>query len=82
MNTKLTLSIDNSVIEKAKAYAKSTNRSLSDIVESYLKSISSDDFVSDVEISPYIKSISSGINIPDDFDEKEEYRKHLSKKYK
>jgi uncharacterized protein (DUF3820 family) len=37
MNAKLTLTIEQSVIEKAKIYAKSRGRSLSDIIESYLK---------------------------------------------
>lgn len=40
MNTKLTLSIDQRVIEKAKRYASDQGRSLSGIVEEYLKSLS------------------------------------------
>ncbi len=40
MNTKLTLSIEEQVIESAKEYAKKQGRSLSSIVEEYLKSIS------------------------------------------
>ena len=39
MNTKLTLSIDQVVIEAAKRYAKSSGKSLSSIVEEYLKSL-------------------------------------------
>ena len=39
MNTKLTLSIEEQVIERAKEYAKKQGRSLSNIVEEYLKSI-------------------------------------------
>lgn len=39
MNTKLTLSIDNEVIKKAKEYANHQQRSLSDLVENYLKAI-------------------------------------------
>lgn len=37
---KLTLSINQSVIDEAKEYAKSNGRSLSKIVEEYLKSLS------------------------------------------
>jgi len=40
MNTKLTLSIEKQVIQEAKAYAKKEGRSLSNIIEEYLKSIS------------------------------------------
>ncbi|MDH5366136.1 MAG: DUF6364 family protein [Cyclobacteriaceae bacterium] len=39
MNTKLTLTIEQALIEKAKEYAKSKGRSLSDIVENYFKAI-------------------------------------------
>lgn len=41
MLTKLTLTIDQSVIEQAKKYAQQKNRSVSRIVEDYLKNISS-----------------------------------------
>jgi len=41
MNSKLTLSIAEQVIAKAKEYAKEQGRSLSNIVEEYLKLISS-----------------------------------------
>ena len=37
MNTKLTLTIEKEIIERAKDYAKEKNRSLSDIIENYLK---------------------------------------------
>ena len=37
MNTKLTLTIQQEIIHKAKEYAKEKNRSLSDIIENYLK---------------------------------------------
>jgi len=39
MNTKLTLKIDNSVIESAKLFAKAHNTSLSKLVESFFKRI-------------------------------------------
>ena len=40
MNSKLTLSINNEVKEKAKEYAKANNTSISKIVEQYLDRIS------------------------------------------
>jgi len=39
MNSKLTLSINQIVIEEAKKYAKSSGKSLSSIVEEHLKSL-------------------------------------------
>jgi hypothetical protein len=41
MHTKLTLNIDQNVVENAKKYAKSQKRSVSKLVEEYLFSISS-----------------------------------------
>ncbi len=43
MLAKLTLTIDKQVVEKAKMYAKKKNRSVSKLVEEYLKTISSTD---------------------------------------
>ena len=40
MTTKLTLSVDSSVIKSAKGYAKKNNMSLSKMVEGYLRSVS------------------------------------------
>ena len=39
MNTKLTLSLEKEVIEKAKIYAKGTGRSLSEMVENYFRNL-------------------------------------------
>ena len=39
MNTKLTLTIEQEIIKKAKEYAKDKNRSLSDIVENQLREL-------------------------------------------
>ena len=86
MDTKLTLKLDKVVIEKAKQYAQSQQRSLSRIIESYLQSITidkdSDITKPDIEISPFIKSISTGIHIPADLDYKSAYSNYLTEKYK
>ena len=72
MNTKLTLKLDQEIIEKAKHYASERKLSLSRIIENYLNSLTSDQTNNDLEISPFIKSLSSGINIPADYDYKKE----------
>ena len=85
MDAKLTLKLDKEVIEKAKRYAASQNRSLSGIVESYLQSISLEEpetKYAEIEITPFVKSMSSGIHIPADLDYKKEYADYLDKKYK
>lgn len=84
MDAKLTLKLDKYVIDKAKDYASSQKKSLSRLIESYLKSLLIQDNSNDeeIKISPFVKSISSGVNIPADLDYKKEYSDYLAEKYK
>lgn len=85
MDTKLTLKLDKFVIDKAKEYAALHKRSLSRMIESYLKSLidkDSPDFQDEIEISPFVKSMASGVKLPENFDYKKEYADYLSEKYK
>ena len=81
MTTKLTLTIEDSVISIAKKYAKQKGKSLSDIVENYLMSLTSKEN-KEKNISPRILKLMGVINLPQDFDYKKELAKGLSKKYK
>ena len=82
MDTKLTLKLDKTVIEKAKEYAESHQKSLSRMIESYLQSLTNQEQTKDeLEISPFVKSMSSGVHIPAKLDYKKEYRDFLIKKY-
>ncbi len=84
MDSKLTLKLKDSVIKRAKNYASDKNISLSRLIENYLDSLT-DSKNDEFEISPFIKSISSGKSIPADFDEKkwrEERTDFLDEKYK
>jgi hypothetical protein len=81
MTTKLTLTIDDSVISIAKKYAKEKGKSLSDIVENYLLTLTSKED-NTVQISPKIRNLMGSIDLPSDFDYKKELAKSLSKKYK
>jgi hypothetical protein len=82
MDTKLTLKLNQRVIEKAKAYASNKKMSLSRIVEAYLQSLTSEKDISKFEISPFVKSISTGTEIPANLDYKKEYSDYLVKKHK
>ncbi len=85
MDTKLTLKLDKFVIEQAKEYASSHKRSLSRIIESYLKSLinrDKDTDEPDIEISPFVKSMATGIKIPTDLDYKSGIIDHLEEKHK
>ena len=85
MNTKLTLTIEDSVIESAKNYAKSKHSSLSKIIENYLKTITktkvSTILTDDIEISPMLKSMQGTIKVPKDFNYKKELQKAKETKY-
>jgi hypothetical protein len=81
MTTKLTLTIDDSVIAIAKKYAKQNGKSLSDLVENYLMSLSSKGNTEE-NISPSILKLMGSIKLPDNFDYKKELTKGLAKKYK
>ncbi len=85
MDTKLTLKLDKDVIEKAKEYASSQKRSLSKIIETFLQSLANQENAKnddEIQISPFVKSMSSGVNIPADLNYKKEYTNHLIEKYK
>lgn len=83
MNTKLTLTIEQSVIEKAKKYAKTRERSLSAIIENYLQTITLESAIEneDEELSPIVTSLKGSFKAPENFDYKKELTKELSKKY-
>ena len=84
MDTKLTLKLDKFVVEGAKVYASSHKKSLSRLIESYLKSLLNNENQQneeDFEITPFVKSLKSGVKIPKDFDDKKGYDDYLSEKY-
>ena len=70
MDKKLTLSLNERVIEKAKVYAQNHKISLSRLIES-----------EDVKITPLVESLSGVVDIPQDFDYKNDYTDYLLEKY-
>ena len=81
MNTKLTLTIEKSIIEKSKKYAKHKGRSLSNIIENYLKIVTNEIKATDAELTPIVKSLKGSFKAPSGFDYEKELSKGLSKKY-
>ncbi len=86
MDTKLTLNINKRVVNKAKIYAKKQGRSLSDLIENYLKAITSNETFDEEEffskISPEIRDLVGVIKTPKNFDYKKElgdaiWEKHM-----
>lgn len=83
MNTKLTLSIEKSVIEKAKQYAQKKGRSLSDLIENYLKALTNNESEEIIEedLSSTTKFLRGSFKMPKNFDYKKELTDILSEKY-
>jgi hypothetical protein len=81
MDTKLTLKLEQEIIEKAKDYAKSRKTSLSKLIENYLQRITAENEEKD-KITPLVKSLSGIIDLPKDIDHKKGYSDYLTNKYK
>lgn len=79
MDSKLTLKLNQSVIEKAKSYASKSNTSISKLVEVYLANLVSQE--ESIEITPRVKRLSGIIQLSEKGDSRSGYRKHLLKKY-
>lgn len=86
MSSKLTLSIEQGVIVSAKEYASSQGRSLSKIVEEYLKSLTS---IEKVEVAkepqasfhPLIEELAGSVKFPEGKTDEELLSEALKKKY-
>ena len=81
MTTKLTLTIEDNVIDSAKKYARENGKSLSGIVENYLKTITAKEN-KDQTISPKILKLMGSIKLPEDFEYKKVLGKALAKGHK
>ena len=83
METKLTLTLNDNVIERAKNYAKSQKISLSKMIENYLDSVTKPKEEKHmISITPLVESLSGVIVPPENLDFKKEYRDYLEEKYK
>lgn len=78
MDSKLTLKLENAVIEKAKEYAKSHKISLSKLIERYLDSLTGK---IEEEATPLVESLTGVVDLKNTNDKKE-YINYLIEKYK
>jgi len=79
MATKLTLTVEKTIIERAKSYAKNTGRSLSELIENYLESITEEKSNSD--LSPKLSKLVGSVQLPSDLDYDKELRSAIEKKH-
>ena len=80
MNTKLTLSIEEEIIIKAKAFAKENGKSLSQLIENYL-SVLVNHSAQNVEEPSVLYGLKGSFKDHDLVDYKEKLHDALSKKY-
>ena len=81
MDIKLTLKLEQKVIEKAKEYARLHRTSVSRLIENYFEKIT-EDMEEKEKITPLVKSLTGIINLPEEFDPREAYSDFLVDKYK
>lgn len=67
MNTKLTLSLNPAVIADAKQYAKAQGKSLSSIVEEYLKSLAQENPSREPSSLEILQALRGSVKVPKDF---------------
>ena len=73
------------MIEAAKTYASSQKRSLSGLIEAYLRTLVDKEKVNPetkIEISPVVKSLRTGVKMPENIDYTKEYANYLAEKHK
>lgn len=82
MNTKLTLSIEQSVIKRAKNYAKQSGRSLSDLVQSYLEKLIAEKMEETENVPKDFQDLFGCLTLPTEMDDKTTIREILIKKHR
>ena len=79
MQSKLTLRVDEKLVRRAKAYAKRTRRSVSQMVADYFAMLGSRAGEGEAEWTPIVRSLKGslrGAGVSE-----EDYRRHLEEKY-
>ena len=79
MQTKLTLRLEDELINKAKALAQQRGKSLSKLVAEYFNYITSKELGSEDELPPIVKSLSG--SLADSNVDETDYKKYLEGKY-
>jgi hypothetical protein len=80
MNTKLTLRLDNRLIDRAKRYSDRSGKSVSRLVADYFALIEADEPIPGTELTPRVRAMIGslkGASVTE-----EDYRRHLEEKYR
>jgi len=80
MHTKLTLRIDEELIERAKSHARQSGKSVSQLVSDYLEMLPQPERSKPRPLTPIVESL-RGVLAGSGLDE-QDYRRHLEEKYR
>jgi hypothetical protein len=81
METKLTLKLDEAIINQAKKYAYNRKKSISKLVEDYFRGLGSDENNDETLINPIVRELSGIIDMKDIKEWEIDYINYLEKKY-
>lgn len=82
MNRKITIHLEQKLLEEAEKYARENNRSISDLINSYLKSLTSKKREKpDMIQNSVVKELRGSFKLPPDTDYKQILQDQLNKKY-
>ena len=81
MNAKLTLSLNREIIEQAKKFSRSHHKSLSKLIEGYLRQVTHSDDAS-MQVTPLVAKLSGVIDAQKLGDHKGAYGDYLADKYR
>ncbi len=79
MQTKLTLRLEDELIEKAKILARQRGKSVSKLVSEYFKFITSKELKSEEDLPPVVKSLYG--SLANSKSKESDYKKYLEGKY-
>jgi len=80
MRTKLTLRIDEELIERAKLYARQSGKSVSQLVSGYFQTLPQPERTRPRPLTPIVESL-RGVLAGSGLDE-EDYRRHLKRRHR
>ena len=81
MTRKLTLKMNDKIIERAKRYAAKRRQSLSQLVEDYFRFLSEKEPAENIRMSPTVEELSGSVKLPSGYDPKTDYSRYLEQKY-
>ena len=79
MNTKLTLRLDDKLIESAKEYSAKTGKSVSRIVANLFEIIKNEKIRDDIDLPPTVRSLKGALKEKGVYEK--DYKEHLEEKY-